>query len=662
MKKFLLSLAAVLGCASMSAKTVLTEVPAQFNIPEDGTVAAWAWMQADLYKGHDVIVETDTTWVVDFDYKNASEFDYMVMVLDECTAGYKFINVSGDWSQQIATVFSAGTTLAAVDLKNGDVAAIASEMAAVVIQPTSAGVMKIKEIAYVSAAEYAELKAADDAQERYMEKKADWTVELTDNDASSWETPGWFGDENLTDLYKTVVVEIGSSTAVSRICIQTLPSYTVNEFFVAPTTEPVKLAFPLSEAESGIGQIAICNRNITNFLVDSITGLLKEWTDPMTVVVNKIYYTSNEETSTYSAVEEPKGYWIDFEGKEISGDFTFNSNLEGFSLVGTNTNSKISIDASTASFGVANDTTIAGNAIEFAYCLKTGGKSGSGNKLTINVPSDGVLTIAVRSGSNSATDRNLVVKQDGQELFNEIIVEGMKVSVTNEAGETTSAYPMMHMPVKAGTVEVTYPTGALNFYAFGFGTGYYVKAEDPGTDPGENPGDDPGTQPAAGEEVTIWEGTATTSNWSAVELLTDGCPELTEKGMAVGDVVRFYISCSGTLNLQIIGGHWEKDADGNLIVLGSAWSDPCSVEYVDMNITESTYTILTTVNWWGCGLMLNAGDAVTCSKITLIKASDNAIESAVVESGSNDIYNLAGQRVNEAKGLIIRNGKLMLIK
>ena len=144
----------------------------------------------------------------------------------------------------------------------------------------------------------------------------------------------------------------------------------------------------------------------------------------------------------------------DLDGKSFSnGDF---------SLTITDTNGKVAVDASNCYFGTADQY------VKYTHRLKSGGKSSSKNMMTLSIPSDGTLNLSVRTASNSATDRNLVVSQDGESLFDEVIQEeGGYEEVTFEGAEkATNVYKVVSVPVKKGSVELTYPTGALNFYAF----------------------------------------------------------------------------------------------------------------------------------------------------------------------------------------------------
>ncbi len=138
-----------------------------------------------------------------------------------------------------------------------------------------------------------------------------------------------------------------------------------------------------------------------------------------------------------------------------------------FSLAITDSVGKFSIDANNCYFGTADEY------IKYEYRLKTGGKSIAKNKITLSVPSKGTLLISVRTGSNSATDRNLVISQGEETLFDQIIKEeGSYVEVkglnSSDPEKATNIYNVISIPVEAGTVNVAYPVNSLNFYAFEF--------------------------------------------------------------------------------------------------------------------------------------------------------------------------------------------------
>ena len=129
-------------------------------------------------------------------------------------------------------------------------------------------------------------------------------------------------------------------------------------------------------------------------------------------------------------------------------------------------NSKLKITANNCWFGDAE------KQVKFTHRLQTGGKSTSKNSLTLTCASAGTLKIYVRTGSNDATDRNLVVTQGENELYNEIVQESDAIKVKGldaaDPEKETNVYPIISVEVEAGDVVLGYPVNSLNFYAFEF--------------------------------------------------------------------------------------------------------------------------------------------------------------------------------------------------
>lgn len=128
-----------------------------------------------------------------------------------------------------------------------------------------------------------------------------------------------------------------------------------------------------------------------------------------------------------------------------------------------NGNGKLVIDNNKAYFGTPDNYTV------FNTRLKTGGKSGSTNGIQIVIADGaaGKLNIYARTGSNSATDRNVVITGAAGEIFNEIMLESNSV-VTSIEGADTKVYSVYSCDIEAGTYEVTYPVNGVNFYGFEF--------------------------------------------------------------------------------------------------------------------------------------------------------------------------------------------------
>lgn len=128
-------------------------------------------------------------------------------------------------------------------------------------------------------------------------------------------------------------------------------------------------------------------------------------------------------------------------------------------LTVTDTDGKLAVDANSAYFGTSE------SYVSFDYRLKTGGKSSSKNNLTLTLPTDGTLKVYARTGSNSATDRNIVLTQNETELVNKILLESEAVKATI-GEEEKNVYPVISAEAKKGDVVITYPVGSINFYAF----------------------------------------------------------------------------------------------------------------------------------------------------------------------------------------------------
>ncbi len=149
----------------------------------------------------------------------------------------------------------------------------------------------------------------------------------------------------------------------------------------------------------------------------------------------------------------------DTDGKPFN-DSVFTAASSTFALRITDTKGAFASDANPASFGSVEDRH------DYTHRLKTGGKSSKNSSLKLTIPADGQLRIAVRTGSNSATDRTLVIKQ-GDTLYNQVVVEADTI-----VGVTSPRiYKYVEVYVHAGEVEVTYPVNGLNFYGFAFKEG-----------------------------------------------------------------------------------------------------------------------------------------------------------------------------------------------
>lgn len=152
---------------------------------------------------------------------------------------------------------------------------------------------------------------------------------------------------------------------------------------------------------------------------------------------------------------------ISFGTKDAPATLQESYNVDGFILTRVDANNKHAIDGNPATFGTA------AAPVKFETRLKTGGKSSSNNSMKLTIPADGTLKVYVRTGSNSATDRTLVLTQNGTELYNKVVKESdVTETIPQEEGDPVKVYPVIAVAVVAGEVEVTYPVNSLNFYGF----------------------------------------------------------------------------------------------------------------------------------------------------------------------------------------------------
>lgn len=658
MKKLFLSLAAIATAVTVNAKVDLENVT--FSLPEGGAVEAWSWNQTTSFSSgywqYTDETHSDSIWVSNYDYSDASAYDYLVVTFNQTTTGAKFIVVKGDWSIQFeAAAITAGAGYVAVptsELTDGEGASWANQIAALVLQPTGNGIIDVSGIYYMSADELNDVIAADALKEKTTVKVTDWAVEMTDEDGSGWNSPGWIGEENLDQLYKTVVMEFSSVKQTTIAVVQAWPTGTLYRDTIAPSDGTVVWALPLSSMDApGVGQIALVNGNTTSYMIDSITGLPKRYTSPASATVSKFYYTSREDIASTTV----KGTML--EPFVITADTTVNvespfeascKSLDGFKAVFTN--SKLAIDANTALFGLDDEATASGDAAEYKSRFKMGGKSGSASYVAITVPSDGVLSISARSASSTAYDRDIVLTQNGEELLDELLMDGLAVANDDEK----LVYPNFSCRVKAGEITLTYPVGAVNIYAIAFGTDYWVAAE-----PEPEPEPEQGTD---GDETVIWTGSfACDGSWSSAMMdLAYGGYNWSQE--AVGTVVRIY----GHLNSADIA-EWGQVACkngswGDIDATFSAWQGFSSLtedSYVDATLTQAVLDAIATDG----GIVLQ-GYNVVITKVALIRPGEtalNAIETKAEASATT--FNLLGQRTAKgSKGFQARNGRVIFVK
>ena len=154
---------------------------------------------------------------------------------------------------------------------------------------------------------------------------------------------------------------------------------------------------------------------------------------------------------------------LTFTQKYTKGSVPATFSADGLELKVVDKDCKMEVDANSQYFGTAESYK------NFSFRLKSGGKSLTKNNLILTVPSDGTLKVYVRTGSSSATDRNVVLTQNGTELVNKILLESEAVSVSmtvDNVTKDTKVFPVISVPVKQGDVAITYPVNSVNFYGF----------------------------------------------------------------------------------------------------------------------------------------------------------------------------------------------------
>ena len=348
----------------------------------------------------------------------------------------------------------------------------------------------------------------------------------------------------------------------------------------------------------------------------------------------------------------------------VSGDFR---------ITVVDTDGKMAVDANSQYFGTVE-------AYEnYSARLKTGAKSSEKNSITLSVPADGLLKIAARSASGSATDRNLVVSQNGKELYNKVVQDADAAKAIIEEVEK-SVFPVIAVTVKAGTIELGYPVGSLNFYAFEF-----LEGESGGETPDPNP--DPQPVVSSGIDYPTSEAGITISgttvkgtvkiheNTDAVECITLKNGYLTEEkmngnhillevegGFKTGDVV----TIGGAINNSDTAKRGTADlfvtADGETTTSLNVFEDFINGRLVADDIVPQTYTLEADYDKLYIGRNGNTGTNLTIIKVTR-GGSDNilSVKTSIVENGV--VYNLAGQKVaKNFKGLVIENGKKVIKK
>ena len=368
----------------------------------------------------------------------------------------------------------------------------------------------------------------------------------------------------------------------------------------------------------------------------------------------------------------------------------------GLTLTIVDEGGKVSVDLNNAYFGDATSQE------KFISRLKSGGKSqvktGGTNSMSLTIPAAGTLKIYARTAS-SATERKIVVSQNGQDIISQGLIDSQAASIEIEANKsdenptgTTNVYPIVSGAVAAGTADITYTDGAINIYCIelvaGEGGGEQGGGEQGG---GEQGGGEQGATtalidyPTSQAGITI-SGTTTWDNsqkyhgnadnvknisfangYTTEGVINDNWAELSvDGGFKAGDkisVAGYFNNNDGTKQAAVsifIGEKGETATvlwKSDLFINGrSEAADPAVQTYT----LEADYPTL----------KMGRADGLTGAtrtNVTLVKVERNTSgisqvrDLKVKENGA--IYNMAGQKVDKSfKGLVIKNGKKVVIK
>ena len=114
---------------------------------------------------------------------------------------------------------------------------------------------------------------------------------------------------------------------------------------------------------------------------------------------------------------------------DISAGSVTGFEVDGLVLSVVDDNGKLSVDSNNAYFGTATEYE------KYDHRLKTGGKSGAANHITLTIPAGGTLSFGVRSASSGATDRNVVISQNEEVLYDQVVLEADAVQVLFDGGK-----------------------------------------------------------------------------------------------------------------------------------------------------------------------------------------------------------------------------------
>lgn len=233
--------------------------------------------------------------------------------------------------------------------------------------------------------------------------------------------------------------------------------------------------FMLSDMEDSSKKISVQVKGFNNEAYEE--GAVKEG-DQIVVCACLYKYLSDGSVTPYlfpgyifelqksrTAITTSTSTMISFNDEATAGNVQSSYAKDDFVLNCYDNSSKFAIDANSAYFGDVEDCHF------FSYRLKTGGASTASRYLSLSIPHAGKLRIYARTASNAATNRNIVLTQNEKILTDKVLLESDAIaypSVDATTGEsiTRNIYPAVESFVDAGTVDITFPVGGVNFYGF----------------------------------------------------------------------------------------------------------------------------------------------------------------------------------------------------
>lgn len=218
---------------------------------------------------------------------------------------------------------------------------------------------------------------------------------------------------------------------------------------------------------------------------------------------------------------------------------------------------KIAIDLNEANFGTTEEY------VTLKSRLKTGGKSSaSKNYINVEVAKNGKLYIMARTGSNSATDRNVVITNGTDTIFNQLLLESNATVVPLTDSTSMKIYPVYSASLNTGvTYRISYPVNGVNFYGFDF-----------------VPEDEPVVEPEGPKNL----GAKTIAEFLELKNTTDTC-------ILTGVVSNIQNTTYGNFDLT--------DESGKVYVYGLLTPAGESKKFADLNVAENdTLTVLAIYN------------------------------------------------------------------